>query len=59
MLGYTRIGVIVDMDVEVKASKKKPIRDVVWLALYGKKIGKIMPEELERESLIEQEKPSK
>jgi len=59
MLGYTRIGVIVDMDVEVNAGKKEPIRDVVWLALYGKKIGKIMPEELERESLIEQEKPSK
>ena len=33
----------------------KPVRDAVWLALYGKKIGRIMPEEVEEESLREQE----
>jgi len=59
MLGYTRIGVIVDVDVEVKAGEKEPIGNVVWLALYGKKIGKIMPKELEEESLVEQEKLSR
>jgi len=37
----------------------EPIRDAVWLALYGRKIGKIMPEELEEESLVEQEKLSR
>lgn len=34
----------------------EPIRDTVWLAIHGKKIGKIMPEELEEESILEQEK---
>ena len=34
----------------------KPVRDAIWLALYGRKIGKIMPEEVEEESLHEQEK---
>ncbi|ABN69439.1 transcriptional regulator, AbrB family [Staphylothermus marinus F1] len=34
----------------------EPIRDAVWLAIHGKKIGKIMPEELEEESILEQEK---
>lgn len=36
----------------------EPVRDAVWLALYGKKIGKILPEEIEEESLREQEKLS-
>jgi len=36
----------------------KPVRDAVWLALHGRKIGKIMPEEVEEESLHEQEKLS-
>ena len=36
----------------------EPVRDAVWLALYGRKIGKIMPEEIE-ESLLEQEKLSR
>ncbi len=34
----------------------KPIRDAIWLALYSKKIGKIMPEEVEEESISRQEK---
>ncbi|ADI31610.1 AbrB/MazE/SpoVT family DNA-binding domain-containing protein [Staphylothermus hellenicus] len=34
----------------------EPIRDAVWLAIHGKKIGRIMPEELEEESILEQEK---
>jgi len=34
----------------------EPIRDAIWLALYGRKIGRIMPEEIEEESLREQEK---
>ncbi len=36
----------------------KPVRDAVWLALYGRKIGRIMPEEVEEESLREQEELS-
>ena len=34
----------------------EPIRDAVWLALHGRKIGKLTPEEVEEESLAEQEK---
>mgnify|MGYP000344840628 CR=1 FL=1 len=34
----------------------EPVRDAVWLALHGRKIGKISPEEVEEESLVEQEK---
>ena len=37
----------------------EPVRDAVWLALYGRKIGRILPEEVEEESLVEQEKLSK
>ena len=37
----------------------EPIRDAIWLALYGRKIGKILPEEIEEESLHEQEKLSR
>ena len=37
----------------------EPVRDAVWLALYGRKIGKILPEEIEEESLHEQEELSK
>lgn len=36
----------------------EPVRDAVWLALHGKKIGRILPEEIEEESLHEQEKLS-
>lgn len=36
----------------------EPVRDAVWLALHGRKIGRIAPEEVEEESLIEQEKLS-
>mgnify|MGYP001772984458 FL=1 len=34
----------------------EPVRDAVWLALYGRKIGRIMPEEVEEESAREQER---
>mgnify|MGYP000105980664 FL=1 len=37
----------------------EPVRDAVWLALYGRKIGRILPEEIEEESLIEQGKLSR
>ncbi len=37
----------------------EPVRDAIWLALYGRKIGKILPEEIEEESLHEQEELSK
>jgi len=37
----------------------EPVRDAVWLALYGRKIGRIMPEEVDEESLREQEKLSR
>ena len=37
----------------------EPIRDAIWLALYGRKIGKILPEEIEEESLHEQEELSR
>lgn len=36
----------------------KPVMKAVWLALYGKKIGRIEPEEIEEESAHEQEKLS-
>lgn len=36
----------------------EPIRDAIWLAIHGRKIGKILPEEVEEESLREQEKLS-
>ena len=46
--------------VRIKAAGNKiviePVRDAIWLALYGKKIGRILPEEIEEESLREQEK---
>ncbi|MEL9908262.1 MAG: AbrB/MazE/SpoVT family DNA-binding domain-containing protein [Desulfurococcus sp.] len=48
--------------VRIMAAENKiviePVRDAVWLALYGRKIGKILPEEVEEESLREQEKLS-
>jgi len=34
----------------------EPVRDAIWLALHGKKIGVISPEEVEEESMREQEK---
>ncbi len=34
----------------------EPVRDALWLALHGRKIGYIEAEELEEESLREQEK---
>jgi AbrB family looped-hinge helix DNA binding protein len=34
----------------------EPARDAVWLAIYGKKIGYIDPEEVEEASRLEQEK---
>ncbi len=34
----------------------EPVRDAIWLALYGEKIGRILPEEIEEESMREQEK---
>lgn len=37
----------------------EPVRDAVWLALHGRRIGRIMPEEVEEESLLEQEKLSR
>ena len=37
----------------------EPVRDAVWLALHGKKIGRLTPEEVEEESLREQEQLSK
>ena len=36
----------------------EPIKDAIWLALHGEKIGRIMPEEVEEESLREQERLS-
>jgi len=36
----------------------EPIRDAIWLAIHGRKIDKILPEEIEEESLHEQEKLS-
>ena len=36
----------------------EPIRDAVWLAIHGKKIGRIPAEELEEESIYEQERLS-
>ncbi len=57
------VGIREGQKVRVMAVEGKiviePVRDAVWLALYGRKIGRISPEEVEGESLIEQEKLSK
>ncbi len=37
----------------------KPVRDAIWLAIHGRKIGRIMPEEVEEESISEQERLSR
>ncbi len=34
----------------------KPVRDAIWLSLRGEKIAKITLEELESESIVQQEK---
>ncbi len=34
----------------------EPVGNTVWLALYGRKIERITPEELEEESIHEQER---
>lgn len=34
----------------------EPVRDAIWLAIHGEKIGRILPEEIEEESMVEQEK---
>ena len=39
---------------EIMAHKSK--NDAIWLAIHGKKIGKITPEEIEEESINEQKK---
>ncbi len=36
----------------------EPVRDAIWLALHGKKIGRIEPDEIEEESIHEQRKLS-
>ncbi len=54
------VGIREGQKIRIIAAKDKiviePIRDAIWLALYGKKIGEIKPEEIEDESLREQEK---
>lgn len=37
----------------------EPVRDAIWLALHGRKIGRILSEEVEEESLRGQERLSK
>jgi len=48
--------------IEIKAVGDKiiiePVRDAVWLAIHGRKIGLILPEEIEEESIHEQERLS-
>ena len=48
--------------IEIKAVGDKiiiePVRDAVWLAIHGRKIGRILPEEIEEESIHEQERLS-
>ncbi|MCE4621022.1 MAG: AbrB/MazE/SpoVT family DNA-binding domain-containing protein [Desulfurococcales archaeon] len=57
------VGISEGQKVRVMAVGDKiviePVRDAVWLALYGRKIGRILPEELEEESIVEQERLSK
>ncbi|RLF17285.1 MAG: AbrB/MazE/SpoVT family DNA-binding domain-containing protein [Thermoprotei archaeon] len=52
-----KVRIIADVDND--SIIIRPIRDAIWLALHGRKIGKIMPKEIEEESLREQEKISK
>ena len=57
------VGISEGQRIKVMAAGDKiviePVRDAVWLALHGKKIGRIEPEEVEEESIREQEKLSK
>ncbi len=57
------VGIAEGQRIRIVALEDKiviePVRDAIWLALHGKKIGKIMPEEIEEESLREQERLSK
>lgn len=52
------LGVDVGQHIRITAEGEKiviePIRDAVWLALHAKKVGHMSPEELEEESLAEQ-----
>ena len=57
------VGISEGQRIKVMAAGDKiviePVRDAVWLALHGRKIGRIEPEEVEEESVREQEKLSK
>lgn len=37
----------------------EPVRDAIWLTLHGRKIGRMLSEEVEEESLRGQERLSK
>ncbi len=58
-----RLGLVEGQRIRVVVEDNRiviePIRDAIWYALHGPKIGKISFEELEEESLREQEKLSK
>ena len=53
-----REGQEVRVAVQVGKIVIEPIRDAIWLALHGERIGRIVPEEVEEESLREQERLS-
>lgn len=48
-------GVRVSIAVEGDKIVVKPVRDAVWLSLYGRKVAKVSLEELEEESVAQQE----
>ncbi len=51
------VGISDGQRVKIIAAEDKtiiePVRDAVWLALHGRKIGRIEPEEVEEESIRE------
>ena len=54
------VGLVEGQRVRIRAEGDRiviePVRDPVWLALHGRKLGYIGVEELEEESLLEQER---
>ncbi|RLG66905.1 AbrB/MazE/SpoVT family DNA-binding domain-containing protein [archaeon] len=52
-------GSMVEITVKDDSLVVKPIRDAVWLSLYGKKFKHITFDELESESIEQQERYSK
>ena len=54
------VGLVEGQRIRIKAEGGRvviePVRDAIWLALHGRKIGYVAAEDVEEESLREQER---